>query len=53
MTWACLLIDRIRILVLGFDDETELEAQERQRQFNYSRYVRNGHGSGHRFNGRR
>jgi hypothetical protein len=41
--WARLLIERIHILVLGFDDVTELEAQARQRQFYYSRYVRNGH----------
>jgi hypothetical protein len=44
--WARLLIDGIHILVLGFDDGTELGAQARQRQFYYSRYVRNGHDSG-------
>jgi hypothetical protein len=50
--WARLLIERIQILVLGFDDVTELGAQARQRQFYYSRYVRNGHDNGHRPNGR-
>jgi hypothetical protein len=50
--WARLLIERIHILVLGFDDVTELGAQARQRQFYYSRYVRNGHDNGHRSNGR-
>jgi hypothetical protein len=50
--WARLLIERIHILVLGFDDVTELGAQARQRQFYYSRYVRNGHDNGHRPNGR-
>jgi hypothetical protein len=40
------------ILVLGFDDETELGAQACQRQFYYSRYVRNGHDNRHRPNGR-
>jgi hypothetical protein len=50
--WARLLIDRIQIFVLGFDDETELGAHARQRKFYYSRYVRNGHGNGHRPNGR-
>jgi hypothetical protein len=34
--WARLLIERIRILVLGFDDVAELGAQARQRQFYYS-----------------
>jgi hypothetical protein len=33
---------------LWFDDETELGAQARQQQFYYSRYIRNGHGNGHR-----
>jgi hypothetical protein len=50
--WARLQIERIQIVVLGFDDVTELGAQARQRQFYYSRYVRNGHGNGHRPNGR-
>jgi hypothetical protein len=50
--WARLLIERIHILVLGFDDVTELGAQAPQRQFYYSRYVRNGHGKGHHPNGR-
>jgi hypothetical protein len=50
--WARLLIERIQILVFGFDDETELGAQARQRQFYYRCYVRNGHGNGHRPNGR-
>jgi hypothetical protein len=31
--WARLLIERIHILVLRFDDVTELGAQARQRQF--------------------
>jgi hypothetical protein len=44
--WACLLIERIHIFVLGFDDVTELGAQARQRQFYYSCYVRNGHDNG-------
>jgi hypothetical protein len=52
MAWARLLIGRIRILVLGFDDVTELGAQARQRQCYYSRYVRNGHENGNRPNGR-
>jgi hypothetical protein len=43
---ARFVIDRIQILVLGFDDETELGAQARQRQFYYSRSVRNGYGDG-------
>jgi hypothetical protein len=34
--WARLLIGRFQILVLGFNDETELGAQARQRQFYYS-----------------
>jgi hypothetical protein len=51
-TWARLLIERNHILVLGFDDVTELGAQARQRQFYYSRYVRNGHDDRHRPNGR-
>jgi hypothetical protein len=38
--WARLLIERIDIVVLGFDDVTELGAQARQRQFYYSRFVR-------------
>jgi hypothetical protein len=46
--WARLLIQRIHILVLAFDDVTELGAQARQRQFYYSRLVRNGHDNGHR-----
>jgi hypothetical protein len=50
--WARLLIERIQILVLGLDDETELGVQARQRQFYYSRSARNGHGNGHRPNGR-
>jgi hypothetical protein len=50
--WAYLLIERIHILVFGFDDVTELGAQERQRQFYYNRYVCNGHDNGHRPNGR-
>jgi hypothetical protein len=50
--WACLLIGRINILVLAFGDVTELGAQASQRQFYYSRYVRNGHDNGHRPNGR-
>jgi hypothetical protein len=50
--WARLLIWRIHILVLGFDDVTELGEQARQRQFYYSRYARNGHDNGHRPNGR-
>jgi hypothetical protein len=35
--WARLLIELIQILVLGFNDFTELGAQARQRQF--SRYA--------------
>jgi hypothetical protein len=31
-TWARLLSERTHIMVLGFDDVTELGAQERQRQ---------------------
>jgi hypothetical protein len=50
--WAHLLIELKEILVLGFDDVTELGAQARQRQFYYSRYARNGHDNEHRFNGR-
>jgi hypothetical protein len=50
--WARLLIERIHILVLGFDDLTELGAQARQRQFYYRRNERNGHDNGHRPNGR-
>jgi hypothetical protein len=50
--WARLLIGRIHILVLGFDDVTELGAQARQRHLYYSRYVRNGHDNGYRPNGR-
>jgi hypothetical protein len=50
--WARLPIERKHILVLGFGDVTELGAQARQRQFYYSRYVRNGHDNGHRPNGR-
>jgi hypothetical protein len=51
--WASLLIDHMHISVLGFDDETELGAQARQRQFYYCQpHVRNGHGNGHRPNGR-
>jgi hypothetical protein len=46
--WARLLHDCFYILVLGFDDETGLGAQVRQRHFYYSRNVRNGHGNGHR-----
>jgi hypothetical protein len=46
--WARLLIKRIHILVLGFDNVKELGAQACQRQFYYSRYVRNGHDNGHR-----
>jgi hypothetical protein len=42
----------VHILVLGFDDETELGAQSRQRHFYYRRYVRNGHGNEYRPNGR-
>jgi hypothetical protein len=34
--WARLLVERIQILVLDFDDETELGAQTRRRQFYYS-----------------
>jgi hypothetical protein len=49
--WARLLIERIHIMVLGFYDATELGAQARQRQFYYSRYVRNGHDNRHRPNG--
>jgi hypothetical protein len=49
---ARFLIYRIQSLVLGFDDETDIGAQAHQRQFYYSRYVRNGHGNGHRPNGR-
>jgi hypothetical protein len=49
--WARLLIECIHILVLEFGDVTELGAQARQRQFYYSRYVRNGHDSGHRPSG--
>jgi hypothetical protein len=41
--WARLLIERRQILALGFDDVIKLGAQARQRQFYYSRYVRNGH----------
>jgi hypothetical protein len=52
MAWARLLIERIRILVLGLDGVMELGAQVSQRQFYYRRYVRNGHGNGHRPNGR-
>jgi hypothetical protein len=37
--------DRIQILIVGFDDETELGAQARQRQFYNSRYVHIGHGN--------
>jgi hypothetical protein len=47
-----LLIGRIQIVVLGFHDVTELGAQAVQRQFYYSRYVRNGHGNGRRPKGR-
>jgi poly-gamma-glutamate capsule biosynthesis protein CapA/YwtB (metallophosphatase superfamily) len=50
--WARLPIEHIHILVLGFDDVTESEAQARQRQFNYSRYVRNDYDNGHRPSGR-
>jgi hypothetical protein len=49
--WARLLIQRIRILVLGFDDVTELGAQKCQRQSYYRCYVRNGHDNGHHHNG--
>jgi uncharacterized protein YidB (DUF937 family) len=38
--------------VLGFDDVKELGAQAHQRQFYYSRYVRNGHDNRHCPNGR-
>jgi hypothetical protein len=38
-------------MVLGFDDEMELEEQARQRQFYYSRYERNGHDNRHRPSG--
>jgi hypothetical protein len=50
--WARLLIERMLVLVLGFGDLTELGAQARQRQFYYSRDVRNGHNNGHHPNGR-
>jgi hypothetical protein len=50
--WARLLIDRRHILVVGFGDVTELGAKARQRQFYYSRYVRNGHDNSHRPYGR-
>jgi hypothetical protein len=50
--WVRLLIERIHILILGFGNVTELGAQARQRQFYYSRYVRNGHDNRHRPNGR-
>jgi hypothetical protein len=50
--WACLLIDRIYFEVLRFEDETELGAQARQRQFYCSCYVRNGHNNEHCSNGR-
>jgi hypothetical protein len=50
--WARLLNGRLRILVLGFGDVTEMGAQARQRHFYYSRYVRNGHDNRHRPNGR-
>jgi hypothetical protein len=50
--WAHLLVDRIRILLLVFDDGMELEAQARQGQFYCSRSVRNSLGIEHRPNGR-
>jgi hypothetical protein len=40
--------NRAHILILGFDNETELGPQARQRQLHYSRYVRDGHGNGQR-----
>jgi hypothetical protein len=49
--WTSLLIGRIHVFVLGFDDKTTLGAQEGRRQIYYS-HVRNGHGNGHRSNGR-
>jgi hypothetical protein len=52
--WAHLLIESIHIhvMVLGFDGVMQLGAQARKRQFYYRRNVRNGHGNGHRPNGR-
>jgi hypothetical protein len=47
-----LLVERNQNFLLDFGDEPQRGAQARQRQIYYSRYVRNGHGNGHRPNGR-
>jgi L-alanine-DL-glutamate epimerase-like enolase superfamily enzyme len=43
--WARLLIGRNHIPLLVFGDDTELGTKAHQRQFQYIRFMRNGHGN--------